>query len=141
MSEPVSPAAQSVSSRSFGARDLIAGLLVAAASAGAWLAWMGWDDEYQVDAAGNASGPYEVWQVVGCALTLIVLAVLAAWLWRPWAVVVIAPIAFTLAWSVTAARSDDSGLWAVGAIMVLVGTVVGAIVCAIPGLVRQGRRP
>ena len=47
--------------------QVLGGLTVAVLSAGSWLAWMGWDDEYQIDPRTQvASGPYEAWQVVGC---------------------------------------------------------------------------
>jgi hypothetical protein len=37
----------------------------------------------------------------------------------------VVPVAFTAAWSLTAASYDSSGLWPVGALAVLVGTLVG----------------
>jgi len=40
-----------------------------------WWAWLGRDTGYQVDpVTGATSGPYQVWQVVGCVLCLAVLA-------------------------------------------------------------------
>lgn len=118
--------------------DLAWALGVAVLSAAAWFGWMGWDDEYQVDRATNeVSGPYEAWQVVGCVLTLLVVGVVAAHRWRPFGTALVLPVAFALAWSVTAASEDDSGLWVVGAVLVLLGTavaslVVVAVVAAIP---------
>jgi hypothetical protein len=38
------------------------------------------------------------------------------------------PLPFTAAWTLHAASTDDSGLWAVGAILVLLGTLVGGTV-------------
>jgi uncharacterized membrane protein len=38
------------------------------------------------------------------------------------------PVSFTLAWIGTAAVSDATGLWMVGAILVAFGTTLGAVV-------------
>lgn len=103
-------------------------LFVILGSAGAWFAWMGWDQEYWVNTAtGTAHGPYEAWQVIGCGISLIVIAVAASW-GRHWRSVLLLPPSFTVAWSVTAAREDMTGLWVVGAILVLTGISVGAAV-------------
>lgn len=107
-------------------RDLGWGLGLAVVAAAAWFAWMGWDDEYWYDAAGDAHGPYETWQVVGCVLTLLIAGVLGSALWRPLGPMAVMPVAFTAAWIVTSAPRDDQGLWPVGALFVLVGMVLGA---------------
>lgn len=80
---------------------------------------------------GQKSGPFEAWQVAGCVLTLAALAVGAAI--ARWATTAlwILPVAFTLAWSIPAASYDDTGLWGVGAIMILIGTLGGAAVLAV----------
>lgn len=124
-------------------RDLAWGLGVAVLSAAAWFGWMGWDDEYQVDPATNeVSGPYEAWQVVGCVLTLLVVGVVAARRWRPFGTALVLPVAFTLAWSVTAASEDDSGLWGVGAVLVLLGTAVASlVVVAVVAAIATAREP
>ncbi|WNB86533.1 hypothetical protein [Cellulomonas sp. ATA003] len=114
---------------------------LAALAAGCWFAWLGWDDTYQVDpATGVASGPYETWQVVGAVVTLAVVAgVGARWAGaRPTVVGVTA--GFTVAWSVTAASADDTGLWLVGALLVLVGVaLLSGLVALATGVSR--RRP
>ncbi|MDQ1103512.1 hypothetical protein [Nocardioides zeae] len=122
-------------------RDLAWGIAVAVLAAAAWCGWMGWDDEYQVDAATNEiSGPYEAWQVVGCVLTLLVLGVVAARWWRPFATAIVLSVSFTVAWSVTATTMDDeeTGLWMIGAVMVLVGTsAVSLLLAAMVAAVRS----
>ncbi|MEU2634899.1 hypothetical protein ABZ591_09745, partial [Micromonospora fulviviridis] len=56
-------------------RTLLGGLLLAAATVGAWWAWLGWESGYTVDPeTGATSGPYAVWQVAAAVLTLIVIA-------------------------------------------------------------------
>lgn len=126
-------------------RLLVGAVLLAAATAGTWFAWLGWDDEYQVDpATGSASGPYEAWQVVGCVVTLLVLGLAVGFLVSPWVLVVVPPV-FTGVWTVDAAGSDDSGLFIVGAFLVLVGTSFGAAVVALLALglraLRRRRAP
>lgn len=106
----------------------VLGLLVVATSTVAvWWLWLGWDTEYDIDPISQSkSGPYEGWQVAGCVLSLIVVAVVGGWLLRPWAVAATMTVAFTVAWSSRAASVDDSGLWAVGAILVCAGMALGS---------------
>jgi hypothetical protein len=95
---------------------------LAGSTVAAWWLWLGWDNEYQIDpATGISSGPYEAWQVIGCVLSLAVIAVLGGLLLSPLIVVPTMTIAFTVAWSLAAASSDESGLWGVGAILIFVG--------------------
>jgi hypothetical protein len=104
---------------------------VAVLSVLTWFAWLGWDTRQDVDAAGNVSGPYQAWQVVGCGVTLLALLV-GAVLLRVNAVAAAAALtlAFTAAWTWDAARHDDSGLFAVGAMLVLVGLAASSAVVA-----------
>jgi hypothetical protein len=103
-------------------------LALAGSTAAAWWLWLGRDTEYQTDpATGVTSGPYETWQVVGCVLSLAVLAFTAGLMLRPWIVVPTMAGAFTIAWSTVAAR-DETGLWLVGAILVFVGLTFGSAV-------------
>lgn len=103
--------------------------LLAVAAAACWWAWMGWDRP-----------PYEVWQVAGCALSLLAVGVLAV-RWLPlWIVVPVLPLAFTAAWIGTASAYDPTGLWAVGAVLVLAGTfTVTAVVAPLAALVVRMR--
>lgn len=105
--------------------------LLAVATAATWFAWLGWDDEYQVDpATGSSSGPYEAWQVIGCVITLLVLGLAVGVFVSPWLLAVVPPV-FTVVWTVDAAGSDDSGLFIVGAVLVLFGTSFGSAVVAL----------
>ncbi|MET8092120.1 hypothetical protein [Micromonospora sp. NPDC005220] len=123
-----------------GTRALLGVLFLAAATVGAWLLWLGWDTEYDVDAqTGASSGPYQPWQVIGCVLTLVLLAALAGTRLSPWLVAPVMTVAFTAAWSWRAAGTDDSGLWVVGGILVLVGMAVGSTLVSLAGR-RIGRR-
>jgi hypothetical protein len=74
------------------------GLLLAAATVGTCAAWPAWDEEYQLDpVTGVSSGPYEAWQVVGCGLTIGVLAVVAGLLQRPGVALGVVPLVLTVA--------------------------------------------
>ena len=115
----------------FGYRFQVLGVLaVALLSALSWVAWMGWDHQYQVDAAtGVESGPYEAWQAIGCALSLLVLFVGALLVGvRPWLACAALTVAFTAAWTAQAAPDDETGMYGVGMIMLLVGLGLATIV-------------
>jgi len=65
-------------------------------------------------------------------LTTRAVALTAGLIIRVWAAMVVMPLACTVAWSIPAS-SDDTGLWGVGAIMILIGTSVGVPIVALPG--------
>jgi hypothetical protein len=75
-----------------------------------------------------ASGPYEPWQVVGCVLSVALVAVVAGLVRQAAVAMVVMPIALTIAWSIPAQASDGTGLWGVEAIMILMGMAVGVCV-------------
>ena len=108
-----------------------------------WFAWLGWDHEYyMVD--GVAQGPYRAWQVAGCGLTIVTATVLA-YLRVPQtaAIFVLAGAAafgFAVPWAMDAS-SDDTGLWVVGLLFLLVGGGAGlAVVLAVTNAVTGSRR-
>lgn len=109
--------------------QVIGFLTVAALSVLLWWGWLGWDTQYQVDAATNeASGPYQAWQVIGCALSLLILlvsAVLAGL--RPLFASAALTLAFTTAWTAQAATTDDTGLYIVGALLLFVGLAAASL--------------
>ncbi|MEV0893294.1 hypothetical protein [Promicromonospora sp. NPDC050262] len=107
----------------------------------AWWIFLGRDTVRDVDpATGAVTGPYEAPQVVACALVLVALVVVGALTVPAWVAVLAVALPFTVAWTVQAASDDDSGLWAVGALLVLVGTLAGgAVVAAVTRAVARGR--
>ena len=123
-------------------RQRVVSFAVVVLSVLAWVGWLAWDDEYQVDpGTGISSGPYEAWQVIGCVLTLLVAAVLAGVAARPAVAALAVTVPFTVWWSVSAARSDDTGLFLVGALLIAVGLYLGAwAVAALSGALRPRRR-
>lgn len=113
-------------------RTFLSGLLLAAATVGTWFAWLSWGTGYRVDPeTGAVSGPYAVGQVAGCVLTLAVVAAIGGWWLSPWLVAPVMAVAFTVPWAGRAASTDGSGLWAVGAGLVLVGTAAGGLVVSL----------
>ena len=124
------------------ARNAAGAAGIAAASVAAYWGWLGWDTEYQVDPVTHVeSGPYEAWQVIGCVLTLVVVAAVAALVFPPWLVATAMTVGFTGAWAVRAATSDESGLWIIGGIAVFVGTALGStVVSVLVRAVRGARR-
>lgn len=120
-----------------------AAVVVAALSALTWYAWLGWDTEYQFDEATQTySGPYEAWQVAGCAVTLLILLIavlLAGALEVPASAAL--TLGFTVAFTVDAAGKDKSGLFLVGVMMVFVGVSMACgVVSAIMFGIRDRRR-
>lgn len=116
---------------------------LAALTVGVWWVWLGSDTGYRFDPATQTySGPYEAAQVIGCVLSLIVLAVVAALLLPPSPVVATMTAAFATAWSIDAAAGDASGLWGVGAVLLVLGMVAGTavVVLATRGLRSLSRR-
>lgn len=104
-------------------------LALAVVAAGTWWVWMGWDTTYQVDPeTGAASGPYAAWQVIGCALTLIVAGVLAARFLPVWILTPLVVIPFATSWAVSAHSSADSGLWVVGLALLIGGVTFATLV-------------
>jgi hypothetical protein len=111
--------------------SVIAIPLLAAATVACWAVWLAWESGYHTDAAtGAVSGPYSWWQVAGCGLTFAVLAAVAGRRLHPLIVALVMAVSFTAAFSVQAASTDETGLWVVGAILVLAGTAASAALVA-----------
>lgn len=114
---------------------------LAAATVVVWWAWLGRDTEMYLDPeTGNYAGPYTTAQVAGAVLTLAALLVAAVLLRVPaLPAAAVMTVAFTAAWTAQAAATDESGLFAVGAILVLAGMTAGTTVVAL--LTKLARRP
>lgn len=78
--------------------------------------------------------------MIGCVLCLLALCVAASRRFPVWLVMPVMPVAFTLAWSWTAASADTTGLWAVGASMIFSGMLLGtAMVSGITAALRASK--
>lgn len=92
---------------------------------------LGRDTTQDVDpVTGAVTGPYGTVQVIACVVALAGLVVIGSLLLPAWLAVLGVALPFTAAWTLQASATDDSGLWAVGAVLVLVGTLGGGTVVA-----------
>ncbi|MEU9836430.1 hypothetical protein AB0D67_33260 [Streptosporangium sp. NPDC048047] len=112
-------------SRADAARSARIGVTLAVASLANYLAWLGWDRQKDVAPDGGVSGPYQPWQVAGFVVVLGVLAFLAGRYGVPKSGTLAVAGVTWLAWTVGAATSDDSGLWAVGSVLLLPAVFLG----------------
>jgi len=91
-----------------------------------YLGWLAWDSEYQTDPrTGASSGPYEAWQVVGLGVCLVILGVVGGWQRLALMTTLVIATVLTIAWSLNSSSEDVTGLWAVGAMSLAVGTTAG----------------
>lgn len=99
-----------------------AGAVSALTAIAAWAAWLGWDQKRDVHPDGSTTGPYEAWQVVGLALTLLVpvvwMAVRGHGVAGAFGVSAGLTVAAFVDWS-----DDASGLYMIGTFMVAAGSV------------------
>ncbi len=118
--------------------ELPAIIALAGVTAAVWAAWLGWDQQRDVHPDGSTTGPYEAWQVIGLVLTLLVPVCWAA-LRRHTALSVLGvPLGLTVAacydWS-----DDASGLFMVGVVMVMAGSLAAtAVLSAVITSVQRG---
>lgn len=107
----------------------------------AWWIFLGRDVVREVDpGTGNVTGPFAAPQVIACVLVLVALVVVGTVSAPAWVAVLAVAVPFTAAWTIQAQATDDSGLWAVGALLVLLGTLAGgALVAAITRAVVRRR--
>lgn len=103
----------------------VAPLALATAAAANWAAWLGWDQKYDVHPDGHVTGPYEAWQVAGLVVVLAALVIGAALRIGP-----VAALAPTLGTAVAVCydwSDDDSGLWVIGAGMIVCGLFFASV--------------
>lgn len=101
---------------------VLVGLVLAGVSVAAWAGWLGWDQERDVHPDGSTTGPYEVGQVVGLVVSLLVPVVWG--LVRRYFVGVVAGVTGGLTVAASYDWSDDaSGLYGVGVGMVMLGSL------------------
>ncbi|MEE2034199.1 hypothetical protein [Rhodococcus chondri] len=111
-------------------------LSVTVSAALTWVAWLGWESGYRRLPDGRVEGPYSPAQVVACAATLIAIVVLGCLAVRcatgpAGAVVACATAGFAFAWGRDAAAADETGLWGVGLLLLVVGCSVGGTAVAV----------
>jgi hypothetical protein len=113
-------------------------LALAVIASMAWAAWLGWDQQRDVQPDGSVTGPYEAWQVIGLVLTL-----LAPLYWAASSRRHITDAVLGVTTGLTAAAfydwSDDaSGLFMVGVFLVAAGSF--AATTAVTALIASMKR-
>jgi hypothetical protein len=117
-------------------------VLISAATAAAYLGWLGWDQHKDSGPGGEVSGPYEAWQVIGLVAVLVAVAVVGGRRGHPVAAVLGMTLTMTVCFSVDAATdADGDGLWPVGAFLVAAGTSTGISLAAALAWALRPRRP
>ena len=123
--------------------SLWAAVVLAAATALTYMVSLGWDRQRDVNPVTHeSSGPYEIWQVIGVAAVLALLAGTAASLRHSMAAIVAISVTFTVCWPAGAAADPHvvgANLWPIGAVGVAVGCLAGTAVVA--GMVYAIRSP
>ncbi|MFQ1004222.1 hypothetical protein [Modestobacter sp. SSW1-42] len=100
-----------------------------------WAAWLGWDRTASFDVVTDSvQYPYVTLQVLGCALTVLVLTAVLAARGRPVLAASGVGLGFWLVWTVDAASRDDSGLFVVGAFFLAFGLAAGTALAALAGV-------
>jgi uncharacterized membrane protein len=120
--------------------ELSAVLVVAAVSAALWAAWLGWDQHRDVHPDGSTTGPYEVWQVAGLVLTLLVPVYWAASR-RCFAGAVLGTTLGLTAAAYYDWSDDATGLFMIGVVLVMLGSFAAtATVAAVIAAVKKDGR-
>lgn len=117
-------------------------VVVAVAVVAVYLAFLGWDQQPDVDPDSDAqTGPYRPWQLVGAGIGLIFIAFLAGRAGRGKLVTAMLPLTLTVCFAVDAATDPNAdGLWILGAALVAVGSLLGtAAVAALGAASVRGR--
>ncbi|MDT5034084.1 MAG: hypothetical protein QOC94_4255 [Actinoplanes sp.] len=122
---------------------IISGLLALATVGTYWL-FLGRDQTMQLDpATGNYGGPWTTGQVAGCVLTMLVLLIgaVCAGL-RPVLAAAVMTLAFVVPWTIQAAATDETGMYGVGLMLILVGMGFGTwLVALLTAVVARAWRP
>jgi hypothetical protein len=122
-------------------RSLGAATASALISGAAYAGFLAWDTRYYYGSDGHLHGPYKSWQVIGLALVLGGLALVAGILRRATPVVAASAIVITAGFSISAATSaQGDGLWPVGSLLALIGTTCGMAVVAYLGAIAANGR-
>lgn len=107
----------------------------------AYMAWLGWDQTYDLQPDGSRTGPYQTWQVLGLTLTIGALAWASAL--RHGSVIgcLLITLTLTVCWSVDAATNAEvDGLWIIGAALVFIGSASGTSLTALVAKATMGSR-
>jgi hypothetical protein len=97
----------------------------AVATVVAYLSWLGVSTNNTLGQDANGSGPYQRLQLVGLAITLLLVAAVVGWLGQPGTATVVIPAATTCCFMFIAVRDPAAhAAWAVWACFILIGGLV-----------------
>lgn len=110
-----------------------------------WAGWLGWDNTYyrlppQFPGDEGLHGPWATAQVIGYAVMVMVVAVLAAARWNPLLVGVGMFAGTWVPFTLWALANDDGGLAIIGIMLAAAGMGLGAILCSAVGFIIGGTR-
>ncbi|MEP6526335.1 MAG: hypothetical protein ABJA86_04150 [Nocardioidaceae bacterium] len=104
---------------------LVCAASTAVATVVAYLSWVGVSTDPTVGQHGHRIGPYQTWQVVGLAITLVLLAGVVGSLGQPRTATAVIPIVATACFGFIAVRDPAADrMWTVGALLILIGGLV-----------------
>lgn len=87
---------------------------------------------------GTSEPPFALVLIIGLTVLLLALTITATFFVHPLIVAPVVALSFTSGWG--AAVQDDSGLWPIGAVLALIGSLVGAgVVSTLTSVVRRTR--
>jgi hypothetical protein len=104
---------------------LVCAASTAVATVVAYLSWLGVSTDPRVGQHGHRIGHYQTWQVVGVAITLVLLAGVVGSLGQPRTATAVIPPVATACFGFIAVRDPAADrTWIVGALLILIGGVV-----------------
>ena len=105
-----------------GRRTALGSVACLVAAFGTWMAWFAWDTVRDVrPGTTDTTGPYDLWQGIGAAATLLVLIVVALRWLTAVSVVLAVSLGFTAGFTFSAATDPEAdGLYVIGAGLLLV---------------------
>jgi di/tricarboxylate transporter len=105
---------------------LVCAASTALATVVAYLSWLGVSTDKTVGQHGHQIGPYQTWQVVALAVTLVLVAGVVGSLRQPRTATAVIPAVATACFGLIAVRDPAADTsWAVGALLVLIAGLVG----------------
>ena len=101
-----------------------------------WLLLLGWHRKRWEGSDGFTHGPFHAWQVSALVAVAVTVFSLAASKGNPVVAAVLSTLTLTVLFASDSSGTDDSGLWAVGALLVFLAS---AAVTGVGALIVRGR--
>jgi hypothetical protein len=116
-------------------RALLWGVAAAAFTVSSYLVCLGWQTPKDINPeTREETGPYTVWQVLLLATILAAIAATLGWLRLIRVALAVVPTTLTVLFAAdTATAPNRDGLWAIGTVLVALGSLAGVAVAATLG--------